>query len=51
MTNVTTKLGVEAYETPSCSVVEICIEGVLCLSGQHDGITSDGDESDSIFDF
>ena len=43
MTNVTTKLGVEAYETPSCSVVEICFEGVLCLSGQHEGISDDGD--------
>ena len=49
MTNVTTKLGVEAYETPSCSVVEICFEGVLCVSGQHDGITRDS--GDDIFEF
>ena len=49
MKNVTTKLGVEAYETPSCSVVEICFEGVLCLSGQHEGITRDG-EGD-LFEF
>ena len=51
MKNVTTKLGVEAYETPSCSVVEICFEGVLCLSGLHDGISRDGGENDTIFDF
>ena len=51
MKNVTTNLGVQAYETPSCSVVEICFEGVLCLSGLHEGISRDGDENDSIFDF
>ena len=49
MRNVTTKLGVEAYETPSCSVVEICFEGVLCLSGQHEGLTEDG--GGDIFEF
>ena len=49
MRNETTNLGVEAYETPSCSVVEICFEGVLCLSGQHDGITRDS--GDDIFEF
>ena len=51
MTNVTTKLGVEAYETPSCSVVEICFEGVLCTSNTSGGFSHQGIDGDdeSIF--
>ena len=49
MKQETTKLGVQAYVTPSVSVVEIHLEGVLCLSAQHEGIRSDN--GDSIFDF
>lgn len=49
MRNVTTNLGVQAYEAPSCSVVEICFEGVLCLSGQHEGLTED--DGGDIFEF
>ena len=47
----TFKLINKAYETPVCSVMELYMEGVLCVSGQHEGISRDGDENDSIFDF
>ena len=52
MKNVTTNLGVQAYETPSCSVVEICFEGVLCGSNANGGFSHEGIEGiddESIF--
>ena len=51
MKNVTTNLGVKAYETPSCSVVEICFEGVLCTSNTNGGFSHQGIDGDdeSIF--
>ena len=51
MKNVTTNLGVQAYETPSCSVVEICFEGVLCQSNTHGDFSHQGFDGDdnSIF--
>ena len=44
-------VGAPAYTTPQCIVVEICTEGILCLSGlngggYHDGI--DGDDEPLI---
>lgn len=51
MRNVTTNLGVEAYETPSCSVVEICFEGVLCTSDAKGGMLHDGFGDDGDIDF
>ena len=45
-------LGKSAYVTPHCFVVEVCSEGVLCISGLtgggfHDGI---GGNDDPIID-
>lgn len=44
-------VGISAYSAPQCIVVEICTEGMLCLSGlngggYHDGI--DGDDEPLI---
>ena len=44
-------VGTPAYTAPQCIVVEICTEGILCLSGlngggYHDGI--DGDDEPLI---
>lgn len=41
-------VGKSAYVTPHCFVVEVCSEGVLCISGLtgggfHDGIDGDDD--------
>ena len=49
MKNQTFKLTNKAYETPVCSVMEINPEGVLCLSAQHEGISSGG--NDDLFYF
>ncbi len=32
---------VENYVSPACYVTEIELEGVLCLSGQHEGMRQD----------
>jgi hypothetical protein len=45
----TIKQGVPVYETPSCSVMELLLEGVLCTSGinsnfYHQGISGDDSE-------
>ena len=48
------KLAVEVYETPRCSVVELCTEGVFCQSGSngnfaHDGFEDGDNTGESIF--
>jgi hypothetical protein len=30
-------LGARSYESPAVSVVEVLSEGVLCMSGDHEG--------------
>ena len=35
---------VENYVSPACYVTEIELEGVLCLSAQHEGISSGGND-------
>lgn len=44
----TFKLTNKAYETPVCSVMELNLEGVLCVSGGHDGYTDESEGDDML---
>lgn len=39
----------ENYVSPACGVSEIEFEGILCLSGQHEGIQQDGNGDLDLF--
>lgn len=41
----------EIYVSPACSVSEIEYEGILCLSGQHEGIRQDENGDLDLFNF